>query len=154
MRFKLDENLPVELAAELRTMGYDTDTVADEGLCGEADPAIVEAATVGDRILLTLDKGIADVRSRRGAGVVLFRPDSGRPPSGTLLSRWIRDYLRSSLAEFPDEVLNLINHTSHAIDGARNRFSESHFGSEAGRWLAVYSRDIVNVQIRLLLHFM
>jgi hypothetical protein len=70
------------------------------------------------------------------------------------LSRWIRDYLRASLTEFPDEVLNLINHTSHAIDKARNRFSESHFGGEAGRWLAVYSRDIVNIQIRLLLHFM
>ena len=35
MRFKLDENLPVELAAELRAMGHDTDTVADERLCGE-----------------------------------------------------------------------------------------------------------------------
>lgn len=27
-------------------MGHDTDTVADEGLCGEADPAVVEAATI------------------------------------------------------------------------------------------------------------
>ena len=69
------------------------------------------------------------------------------------LSRWIRDYLRGSLTEFPDEVLNLINHTSYAIDRARNRFSESHFGGEAGRWLAVYARDIANIQIRLLLHF-
>jgi predicted nuclease of predicted toxin-antitoxin system len=76
VRFKLDENLPVELAAELRAMGHDTDTVADEGLCGEADPAIVEAASIADRILLTLDKGIADVRSQRRAAVVLFRPDS------------------------------------------------------------------------------
>ena len=76
MRFKLDENLPVELAPELRAMGHDTDTVADEGLCGEADPAVVEAASIADRILLTLDKGIADVRSQRRAGVVLFRPDS------------------------------------------------------------------------------
>jgi hypothetical protein len=81
-------------------------------------------------------------------------PGQAAPTEIIALSRWIRDYLRSSLAEFPDEVLNLINHTSHAIDRARNRFSESHFGSEAGRWLAVYSRDIVNVQIRLLLHFM
>lgn len=75
MRFKLDENLPVELAAELRAMGHDTDTVADEGLCGEADPAVLEAATIAGRILLTLDKGIADVRSQ-GRAVVLFRPDS------------------------------------------------------------------------------
>jgi len=32
VRLKLDENLPVELAAEIRGMGHDTDTVADEGL--------------------------------------------------------------------------------------------------------------------------
>jgi predicted nuclease of predicted toxin-antitoxin system len=42
VRFKLDENLPVELATELRAMGHDTDTVVDEGLCGEADPGIVK----------------------------------------------------------------------------------------------------------------
>lgn len=76
MRFKLDENLPVELAPELRAMGHDTDTVADEGLCGEVDPVVVEAAAHADRILLTLDKGIADARGHRNAGVVLFRPDS------------------------------------------------------------------------------
>jgi uncharacterized protein with PIN domain len=76
VRFKLDENLPVELAPELRAMGHDTDTVADQGLCGEADPVVVEAASVADRILLTLDKGIADVRDQRRVGVVLFRPDS------------------------------------------------------------------------------
>lgn len=76
MRFKLDENLPVELAAELRAIGYHADTVADEGLCGEADPADVEAATIAGRILLTLDKGIADVRGQSRATLVLFRPDS------------------------------------------------------------------------------
>jgi predicted nuclease of predicted toxin-antitoxin system len=79
VRFKLDENLPVELAAELRAMGHDADTVADEGLCGKADPAVVEAATIADRILLTLDNGIADVRRERRTGVVLFRPDSAGP---------------------------------------------------------------------------
>jgi hypothetical protein len=81
-------------------------------------------------------------------------PGQSAPNEIVALSRWIRDYLRSSIAEYPDEVLNLINHTSHAIDRARNRFSESHFGGEAGRWLATYVRDLVNIQIRLLLHFM
>ena len=76
MKFKLDENLPVELAAELGAMGHDTDTVAGEGLRGASDPAVVEAASNADRILLTLDKGIADLRRECGAGIVLFRPDS------------------------------------------------------------------------------
>lgn len=70
------------------------------------------------------------------------------------LSRWIRDHLRTTIGDYPDEVLNLINHTSHAVDRARNRFSEAHFGGDAARWLATYVRDIVNIQIRLLLHFM
>jgi hypothetical protein len=70
------------------------------------------------------------------------------------LSRLIRDHLKQSIPEYPDEVLNLINHSSHAVDKARNRFSESHFAGEAGRWLAIYVRDLVNTQIRLLLHFM
>jgi predicted nuclease of predicted toxin-antitoxin system len=76
VRFKLDKNLPVELASDLRAMGHDTDTVIDEGLGGAMDPAVVEAASIADRILLTLDKGIADARTQPRATVVLFRPDS------------------------------------------------------------------------------
>jgi hypothetical protein len=80
----------------------------------------------------------------------------GQPPPNEILalSRAIRDWLRSAIAEYPDEALNLVNHTSHAVDRARNRFSEAHFAGEAGRWLAIYVRDLVNTQIRLLLHFM
>jgi len=70
------------------------------------------------------------------------------------LSRWIRDHLKGNLPGYPDEVHNLINSVTHAIDRARNRFSEAHFAGEAGRWLAVYVRDLVNTQIRLLLTFM
>ena len=55
MRFKLDENLPVELVTDLRDLGHDADTVADEGLRGAADPAVVGAASAADRILFTLD---------------------------------------------------------------------------------------------------
>jgi hypothetical protein len=43
MNFKIDENLPTELADDLRQFGHHADTVLD-------------------RTLLTLDKGIADVR--------------------------------------------------------------------------------------------
>lgn len=70
------------------------------------------------------------------------------------LSRCVRDHLKTTIENYPDEVLKLINHTGHAIDKARNRFSESHFADEAGPWLATYIRDLVNSEIRLLLHFM
>lgn len=62
--------------------------------------------------------------------------------------------LKTTMAEYPDEVLNGITNAANAIDKSRNRFSQSHFAGEAGRWLAVYIRDLVNTQIRLLLHFM
>jgi hypothetical protein len=61
------------------TLGYDSDTVLDERLCGAEDPAIVEAARASNRILVTLDKGIANLLRyplSKHAGVVLFRPDS------------------------------------------------------------------------------
>jgi len=37
MKFKIDENLPVEVAELLRQSGYDALTVLDQQLGGEAD---------------------------------------------------------------------------------------------------------------------
>ncbi len=79
MRFKVNENLPAEVAVELRLHGHSAETVVGEGLAGVADPAVVEVARAEDRVLLTLDKGIANLlRYPKGAhsGVVLFRPGS------------------------------------------------------------------------------
>ncbi len=70
------------------------------------------------------------------------------------LSRAIKKHLGDSLPAYPDEALNMINHISNLVDRARNKFSESHFEGSAASWLAVYVRDLVNTQIRLLLHFM
>ena len=62
MKFKLDENLPAELVADLHDLGHDADTVVNENLCGESDPAVLEAARAAGRVLLTLDKGIANLQ--------------------------------------------------------------------------------------------
>jgi hypothetical protein len=70
------------------------------------------------------------------------------------LSKDVKAYLKRSLADFPDEVLNGVTQAAYAVDRSRNRFSEAHFASEAASWLATYVRDLVNTQIRLLLHFM
>lgn len=95
MNFKTDENLPTELADDLRELGHDADTVLGEGLCGAEDPAVVEVARASDRILFTLDNGIANVRrfpASEHAGVVLFRPDtSGR--------RAVLSFVRTRLSE-------------------------------------------------------
>jgi predicted nuclease of predicted toxin-antitoxin system len=79
MKFKLDENLPGEIAGDLRAAGHDAQTVADEGLCGAPDSTLLRKAREEERTLLTLDKGIAGIRAYSPAdypGLVLFRPDS------------------------------------------------------------------------------
>jgi hypothetical protein len=69
------------------------------------------------------------------------------------LAKCIKKYLSQTIGSYPDEALTMVTHISYTVDRARNRFSEAHFDEEAARWLAVYVRDLVNTQIRLLLHF-
>jgi hypothetical protein len=68
------------------------------------------------------------------------------------LSKEVKNYLKGTIKDYPDEVLNGVTQ-AYAVDKARNQFSQSHFAHEAGSWLATYVRDLVNTQIRLLLHF-
>jgi hypothetical protein len=70
------------------------------------------------------------------------------------LATLVRDYLKSTYRDCPPEVLNNIGHAAHSVNRTRDGFSDSHFGGEAAPWLATYIRDLVNTQIRLLLHFM
>jgi hypothetical protein len=70
------------------------------------------------------------------------------------LSKIVRAHLKISIGEYPAEALTLLNHIAHTLDRARNQFSDSHFDSQASRWLAIFLRDLVNAEIRLLLHFM
>ena len=80
-------------------------------------------------------------------------PDYSGKEEVMRLSRAVQDYLRDTFEHYPDEALSMLNHIAHTTDRARNRFSESHFEEQAGRWLAVFVRDLVNSEIRLLLHF-
>ena len=102
MKFKLDENLPVELRDDLRALGYGAETVHDEALAGATDEVILEHARLEGRVLLTLDKGIADVRRfppRHYAGIILFRPAStGRGAVLAFVRRHLPDILRMDLA--------------------------------------------------------
>jgi predicted nuclease of predicted toxin-antitoxin system len=61
VKFKIDENLPAELAVELRNLGHEADTVFEEALSGVSDPVLIKAASKESRILFTLDKGIANL---------------------------------------------------------------------------------------------
>jgi hypothetical protein len=95
VRFKLDENLPVELLDDLRVAGHEADGLHDEGLIEAPDSVVLDLVRRENRVLLTLDKGIADVRTyppEVHAGIVLFRPPAvGR--GSTLL--FVRRHLAS-----------------------------------------------------------
>ena len=76
MRLKLDENIPVELAEYLSTLGHDVHTVKSEGLQGKADTAIWSACVSEARFLVTQDVGLADSRHVIGddhPGVLVVR---------------------------------------------------------------------------------
>ncbi len=63
MRFKIDENLPVELAEVLRAAGHEAATVDDQQLVGVSDRHLSEVCKAENRIFVTLDLDFADIRT-------------------------------------------------------------------------------------------
>lgn len=77
MRFKTDENLPVEIAEFLRQHGHDAVSVEDEGLAGFADSAVAAVCQVEKRAIVTLDLDFCDIRRyppENNAGIIVLRP--------------------------------------------------------------------------------
>jgi predicted nuclease of predicted toxin-antitoxin system len=76
MKFKIDENLPVEVAEVLRQAGYEAATVHDQNLAGEIDRTIALVCQSEQRALITLDTDFADIRTYppgQYAGLVVLR---------------------------------------------------------------------------------
>ena len=76
MRFKVDENLPIEVAELLRTASHDAATVTEEAVGGAPDPILAALLQREGRVLITLDVGFADIRSYPPAayqGLVVLR---------------------------------------------------------------------------------
>ena len=79
MRFKLDENLPAELAEMLRDAGHDAVTVLDQDLRGTRDSDLASVCILEGRAIVTFDTDFADIRTyppRAYPGLVVFRLDS------------------------------------------------------------------------------
>jgi predicted nuclease of predicted toxin-antitoxin system len=79
MNVKLDENLPLQIAAELRARTYDVRTVGGENLTGRLDADIWQAAQREGRILITQDMDFSDTRKfvpGTHHGIVLIRLQS------------------------------------------------------------------------------
>ncbi|MBI3466739.1 MAG: DUF5615 family PIN-like protein [Planctomycetes bacterium] len=106
MRIKLDENMPADLSNLLLAEGHDVRMVTDEGLGGEDDTPVIQAAAAEARILMTFDLDFADVRQYppgKHAGVVVFRLRDQRwrslePPVRRLLATAALEKLDQGLA--------------------------------------------------------
>jgi predicted nuclease of predicted toxin-antitoxin system len=85
VKLKLDENLPVSVAI-LEGAGHDVDTVISEGLSGAPDPDVVAAATADGGILVSLDRGLGDIRTYppgSHVGIVVLRLTDQSPATVT-----------------------------------------------------------------------
>ncbi|MBI4482395.1 MAG: DUF5615 family PIN-like protein [Acidobacteria bacterium] len=63
MKFKIDENLPMEFAVLLHAAQYDAVTTMTQGLKGEGDPVVIDVCRREERILVTLDLGFGDIQA-------------------------------------------------------------------------------------------
>jgi predicted nuclease of predicted toxin-antitoxin system len=63
MQFKIDENLPIEIADLLINAGHDAKTVNEQQLQGVKDPVLIEICRSEHRILVTLDTDFSDIRT-------------------------------------------------------------------------------------------
>jgi predicted nuclease of predicted toxin-antitoxin system len=94
MKIKLDENLPVHLAAILTNLRNDVHTVAEENLSGKSDREVWEAAQQDGRFLITQDLDFSDVRRfvpGTHCGILLVRLHS---PDRQALIRRISEIFR------------------------------------------------------------
>ncbi len=94
MKFKTDENLPVEAAAALRAAGYDATSVLEQQLGGRPDPRIGDVCRHEGRVLVTLDMDFADIRTYPPGdhpGIIVLRLErQSRPQVLHYLARVIR----------------------------------------------------------------
>jgi predicted nuclease of predicted toxin-antitoxin system len=76
MKFKIDENLPIELAELLQSAGHDAMMVHDQQLQGKPDTLIAEICQAEERAIVTLDMGFSDIRRyppAAFAGLIVLR---------------------------------------------------------------------------------
>ena len=84
MRFKIDENMPVEAATILNEAAHDALTIHDQRMVGEADSQVASVCKLEQRVLVTLDLDFADIRAYPpGAhcGIVVLRPRTQAKPA-------------------------------------------------------------------------
>jgi predicted nuclease of predicted toxin-antitoxin system len=76
MRFKIDENLPIELIDILKSAGYAGMTSFEQELNGKPDSKVINKCREERYILVSLDLDFADIRlypPEKYAGLIIIR---------------------------------------------------------------------------------
>ncbi len=76
MQFKIDENLPIEIAELLINAGHNAKTVNAQQLKGAKDPVLIDICRSEHYVLVTLDTGFSDIRSyppEEFSGIIVLR---------------------------------------------------------------------------------
>lgn len=113
MRIKLDENMPVRLAALLTDMGNDVETVYSQKLSGVTDDEIWSVAQEEKRLLVTQDLDFSDRRRFQPgshSGIILIRL---RSPGREALFRKVEEIFRAENTD--DWVSCFVVVTDHKI---------------------------------------
>ena len=76
MKFKIDENLPVDAVKTFQEAGYNTVSVLDQSLQGCSDKTLISVCKNENRILVTLDIDFANLLTyppQEYAGIIMLR---------------------------------------------------------------------------------
>jgi predicted nuclease of predicted toxin-antitoxin system len=79
MQFKIDENLPAELAELLQSAGHNAKTVYEQQLMGTKDSVLLNHCKVENRVLVTLDLDFSDISEyppEKYEGIIVLRTGS------------------------------------------------------------------------------
>lgn len=114
LKFKIDENLPIEIVDCLSHAEYDAVTVIDQGLTGSKDCNIAKICKNEGRIIVTLDTDFMDIRT--------YPPDEY---SGIMVIRVKKQNRRHIIDIFAQTIPLLknepINHSLWIIEESRVR---------------------------------
>ncbi len=104
IRFYLDENVPVVIAAELKKRGIDAVTVRDLGLLGDDDLSHLRWAAEQGRILCTYDKDYTRLAKQgiEHKGIVFI--SGKRRAIGVLVKRLEQVYLTYTRDDMRNKV--------------------------------------------------
>lgn len=84
MKFKIDENLPVEIAELLIKSGHNAKTVKEQQLKGAKDSVLINLCKKENRALVTLDIDFSDITAYPPAGRICrnYCSESKKPIQG------------------------------------------------------------------------